>query len=361
MELYWKLFLIACFLGAFCLVVELCAKNELQDSSADYIYSLQKDRSKASEYFFIIVSEVTEYTAMVIGFVFYLASKSKAGLLCIYVTFFVTWLGDVLKMAIAHPRPFWFDSRIDAILCSKDFGSPSGHAGTVGGLIIFIYWINIQRNLIVTTSIATVSLGLLALDRNYLGLHFYFQVVLGYSIGFFIVSFVMLPKFWSFLESASKDFKKTLIFQSILALLLTLGILIYFVRDPEILGKWKDNYKDECNEGLYKEKALFSSLLESSCLMIVAGINFGSFLNKFEVVRNWKYIIASLVGLVIGGVIEQICEKYSKTLSEPAGFSLFCVFRFLIGVYITAFIPYVLSFCFNNIIFYFIINFMMVN
>ena len=348
MELNWKLFLISCFSVALCLVVELSAKNELQDSSADYIYSLQKDRTKGSDYFFIIVSEASEYVAMVIGFVFYLVSRSKAGLMCIYVTFFVTWLGDVLKMAIAHPRPFWYDSRIDAIMCSKDYGSPSGHAGTVGGLIIFIYWINIQRNLIVTTSIATVSLGLLALDRNYLGLHFYFQVVLGYSIAFFTVSSVMLPRFWSFIELASKDLKKTLIFQSTLACLLGLGVIIYFTRDPEMLGKWKDNYEDECHGKLFKEKALFSSLLESSCLMIAAGVSFGCFLNKFEVVKNWKYSGASLTVFVVGGVIEQICEKYCKALSEPASFSLFCVLRFLIGVYVTAFIPFVLSFCFNN-------------
>lgn len=348
MDLYFKVFLGSAILAVLCIIVEVAAVSGLQDSSADYIYSLQKDRNKASEYFFIIVSQGTEYVAMVIGFVYYLISRSKDALMCIYVTFFATWLGDVLKMVIAHPRPFWYDSRIDAILCSKDYGSPSGHAGTVGALIIFFYWINLKKNLIVSTSIAAVSLGLLALDRNYLGLHFYFQVIFGYSIAFFIVSLVKLPKFWNLVDLTSSNLKKNLMFQSILLLLLSLGLLIFFIRDPELKEDWKENYKDQCSNTLTKQKALFSSLLESSSLMIAAGINLGCYLNKHKMEDGWKYKVSSIVILIIGGVIEQVCESFIKTLTQGASFSLFCILRYLIGVYIAAFIPFSLSCCFNK-------------
>lgn len=41
---------------------------------------------------------------------------------------FATYLGDIIKMVLISPRPFYLDDQIHLEICQTGFGDPSGHA-----------------------------------------------------------------------------------------------------------------------------------------------------------------------------------------------------------------------------------------
>src|SRR5574343_1570453 len=131
------IFYIASGLSIISIIIEVSATEEIQRNSADYIIQLQKHRNSDSDKFFKIISSASMYISVLIGFVLFLVFKPKSGILCIIITYCGLWLGNIWKNILAHPRPFWFDSDVDAISCPLDYGAPSGHATTVGSTILF--------------------------------------------------------------------------------------------------------------------------------------------------------------------------------------------------------------------------------
>ena len=209
------LIILASILSAICLIIELTATDQLQTSSAEYINNLQKHNTKAAEGFFKFMSSAYLYVALAIGFAIFMWDGKKLGMLCIIVTYVLTWVGDFFKMAISHPRPFWIDPEIHAIECARDFGAPSGHAITVGGVIIYFYLALFSKYKILSTAVTAALLALLAVDRNYIGVHFYFQVILGYSFGFFIDAVLMSPIVWMSLTSIKSNLRNFFIIETL--------------------------------------------------------------------------------------------------------------------------------------------------
>lgn len=348
MKIYSILFILGGFLSIVCLIIEIAAVDSLQDSSEDYIYDIQKGNNSSSENFFKIVSSGSIYITMVIGIFAYTGFFNDIGGLCVLVTFTATWVGDVLKMGIAHPRPFWDDSRIDAMSCPKDFGAPSGHAIVVGAVIFYFFVQFFKKAKILSFVIALILLALVGFDRNYLGVHFYFQVILGYTLAFWLVICFVTPRFWEFLTSLNKKILRLIFVEAVLFVCLGIGIAVYFGRDPEFKDKWKVNFNNKCSGDINTEAALFKSLSESTSIMIPAGfvIRYYFTLPKFN--KNWKFWLCAYSIIIPFGVLEQVCESYVAKLDKVGHFILFCILRFISGFYISYLTPFVLSKCFNN-------------
>jgi membrane-associated phospholipid phosphatase len=86
----------------------------------------------------------------------------------------------ILKWALHLPRPYWYDACIQGMIPETSFGAPSSHSqvpSSVFGLIAATY----RRTWIWGISIPLIFL--IGLSRLVLGLHFYFDVVLGWALG----------------------------------------------------------------------------------------------------------------------------------------------------------------------------------
>ena len=341
------IFIVSGVLSIMCLIIELAATEAIQSSSDDYIHWLQTNNKSAAENFFKVISSGAEYFAMGIGFIIYIPNQHKLGLLCIFITFFSTWLGDVLKMLIAHSRPFWEYSEIKGMMCATDFGAPSGHALTVGSVIILLYFYFFNKAKVITTLAAGLLLALIALDRNYLGVHYYFQVILGYVIAIWVVSGFIMSNITKWIKSLSENIYKLCIIETLFLFGLLLSVLIYFIRDPQFEDKWKTNYSNDCNGPFNKDSTLFKSLVESTCLLILSGFLLGMKMQKHVSINySWKYYTVVYVLFIIFIIIEQVFEMLAGTLSYTANFLIFCLLRFLSGFVVAAGIPFIISFFF---------------
>lgn len=124
--------------------------------------------------------------------------------------------------------------KVEAVQCPKDFGAPSGHAMSAGGgiMILGLLWLqsggNYTRKVLLITSAILVT----AIDRVYLGVHFYFQVTLGYIYAALITVILLHPKTKEFVRSLSHDFNAIFKTHLALAVGLVVGILIFNYRYP---------------------------------------------------------------------------------------------------------------------------------
>lgn len=349
MNFYNTIFITTGILCLICLIIEGTLNEKLQYNSGRYIEKLQENYNSESKEFFVVVSEGAIYIAIGIGFVVFVPMLSEIGSMCILVTFILTWTGDLLKMVYAHPRPFWEYSDIVAMSCANDFGAPSGHAVTVGGIILYFYAVFFNRFKVISTTVTALLLALIALDRNYLGVHFYFQVILGYTIAAFLVCGLIGQTSWKLLRELPEKKKILIIAEGIFLLLSLIAVLVYFVRNPEFKNEWKTNFSSQCNKEFTSGTALFNSLLESTSIWIPGGFILGLHCLQVKSVKNWKYYVSSYLILIIFFIIDLMIETYSASLSFTAQYFIYTIIRFIAGFCIAFGIPSLLSLCFKPI------------
>ena len=85
-----------------------------------------------------------------------------------------------LKLAFRQPRPFWYDTRVQAFSIETTFGIPSGHSQNA-----FAFWgmlaAGVQRAWAKTGAAALIVL--IGISRLYLGMHFVTDVLFGWLVG----------------------------------------------------------------------------------------------------------------------------------------------------------------------------------
>ena len=89
-------------------------------------------------------------------------------------------LNSMLKVLLHSPRPYWYSARVTPHVAEVAFGAPSGHAQlavSVWGTIALWY----RRTWVTLVSLTIIFL--IGFSRVYLGVHFGFDVVLGWIIG----------------------------------------------------------------------------------------------------------------------------------------------------------------------------------
>ena len=128
-------------LATFSLVIsifELVYQDQLEDNSANLIYFLQKLDYKAVDAIFLILEIVTATIFIYISLIMYFCSNRVLGSQAVFIGILCASISALLKMCYAHPRPLWKYDFIRPIRCTKDFGYPSGHAFSAGGIIFFL-------------------------------------------------------------------------------------------------------------------------------------------------------------------------------------------------------------------------------
>jgi membrane-associated phospholipid phosphatase len=93
-------------------------------------------------------------------------------------------LSGWLKMAIGHPRPYWFDRRVAALASEPSFGMPSSHAQNAMAMWGLMARLRGGRG---WWALAILVVALTGISRIYLGVHFADQVVVGWLIGAMLI------------------------------------------------------------------------------------------------------------------------------------------------------------------------------
>ena len=194
---------------------------------------------------------------------FYFYSPSK-GMELVILSVAVDVIGNLLKLMIAYPRPFWYSEDVIAKTCSFSFGDPSMHTMLTVSVLTYAVW-RMEKKSYFYGIVAGYVL-VVCFERVYGGVHTYSQVILGAFIGLYFVFM-----FWQHHESVResiKELKTSPISKRSVVLGLVsicLALLLYFVRSPWWDDDWDSNAEEHCEE-FDSEKALQAQFLE--CIFI---------------------------------------------------------------------------------------------
>ena len=100
-------------------------------------------------------------------------------------------LKEILKMAFALPRPYWVSADVTAMAAEGSFGIPSGHAQNAASMWGVMAY-GIRKPWAWIAAIAIIFL--VGFSRLYLGVHFVWDVVVGWLLGGLIL--LLFVKLW---------------------------------------------------------------------------------------------------------------------------------------------------------------------
>ncbi len=127
------------------------------------------------------------------------------------------------KMLFHSPRPFWVDSRVQALTSETSFGIPSGHSQNSAAIWGMVASSMRKKWALVVAIVVVFFIGL---SRLYLGVHFVRDVLAGWLIGVLLVVFYLKLEKPIAKWLAARSFGVQLLISFIFSIfLITLGIL----------------------------------------------------------------------------------------------------------------------------------------
>ncbi|CAG9336084.1 unnamed protein product [Blepharisma stoltei] len=305
--------IIASIFALICTCLQIAIQEQLEDSSADYIEWLQTDRTSFSEFIFKSFGFITQLVYVGTGVILFLSFDRHLGFLTLSFGLIGAASSTLLKLMYAQPRPYWKYSHIAGLDCATDWGTPSGHALSAGCVLFYIgpIWINSSKRKLWKVCVIIFAVFITGFNRNYLGAHFYSQVVLGYSYSLLFISIMAYPYIYEKLRKISKEV--VYFTHGLAGVMFLTASLLYCFRKPYWDEEWGRNYSEKCGGKLHDGKPMISDFTQTSYICIVAGLSLGYF--KLEIKGLPKFNIKNLaISLGIAGTC--------------AGIILGCVFLF---------------------------------
>ncbi|NLG70845.1 MAG: phosphatase PAP2 family protein [Chloroflexi bacterium] len=140
-------------------------------------------------------------------------------------------VNHIFKLAFQSPRPYFYTSEVQALISESSFGIPSGHAQNAAAVWGLLGVLSRRGWVLVTMIVVTFLIGL---SRIYLGVHFIWDVLIGWALGAILV--------WLFLRlepvvrSRLAGMRVGMQLASIFAFTLVLILISFLVRLS--LGAW---------------------------------------------------------------------------------------------------------------------------
>jgi membrane-associated phospholipid phosphatase len=256
-------------------------------------------------------------------------------------------LNDAFKVFFHRARPFWIDTRVQALRFENSFGIPSGHsqnaAAVWGMLAAFVnrawFWV-----------VSIVIIFLIGLSRIVLGMHFPSDVLAGWLIGA-LLAWVMLrleKPFLAWISRYNLWGKILVVLAGSLALILLGGGARLSIGNWQIPAEWVKN-ATLAYPGLPADQKPIDPYNISN-LVTAAGVLFGLGAGAFWLAQTggfdaggvwWKRVARFIVGLAGVAVF-----YLGLAAIFPGGNSLFPqILRYLryalVGFWVAGLAPYI--------------------
>jgi membrane-associated phospholipid phosphatase len=92
-------------------------------------------------------------------------------------------LNGLVKLLLHLPRPYWVDTRVQALNSETSYGLPSGHAQNAAAIWGYLASQGRRWRPAVAWALALILIGLISVSRPYLGVHFPMDVLGGWVLG----------------------------------------------------------------------------------------------------------------------------------------------------------------------------------
>lgn len=315
--------------------IEYTMNEELEYSSGKFIEWIQSNNSPVLKSTFILIGDITSICFLVASGTLYLVHSREDGSLCVISAYLGAAISGILKSLFTRPRPLWKYENIEGMACPKDWGSPSGHSMAAGTPMIMMFILLRRKGATYgQLFLMLLCIGITAFDRLYIGAHFYFQVILGYSYALLIASVLIYLHDKGAFSSEWLLVVKTHIFMLGIVIL---SYVLFVIKEPLWNDFWEKNFKDKCEGSINSEKAMNKNLSEGFLGFVVAGFIMGKYLlgthgslSEFRFLSFGLFFVSVWFSMLIDKLVEQ---------------NLFCLglFRYLLGVFMSAELPLLLS------------------
>lgn len=255
-------------------LAEALARGEMLDSSAAAQADLQTD-SQAAKDFFAFIAIASLIVTFAVQAIAYYGLSSSLGLSLVLITSLGSSLPNLLKMAYCSPRPYWAYDEVAALACEGGWGNPSGHALSTGTVWLCVCVLLALRGRWIWTGLAVLWILLVGFDRVYLGVHFYSQVLLGWSYAAGIAGLYIYLWKLSGLGVAQHLFKLTIFYHIISCLYGLSSVLLYVLRDPYWDEAWSERIDQKCDFTYSAAKAQGAAFVETSIFAFFPGAVLG--------------------------------------------------------------------------------------
>ena len=209
-------------------------------------------------------------------------------------------INGYFKWIFHLPRPFWMSDKVTAYATETSFGAPSGHsqnAVAVWGLIASSIkkpwaWV-----------VAVLIMFFVGLSRMVLGMHFYLDVLTGWTLGIIVLWFFLRfeKPVVSWMKQKSTKTQLGIVFFISIGCLVIAQLILLALSGWEIPALWVENASSALPleelesplvmSGMVTNAAVFFGLVSGAILMN----QIGGFKTKDTV---WKLIVRYIVGLI---------------------------------------------------------------
>ena len=157
---------------------------DIVDIAVNITLFVQEIGDQAYPIMFLLSFLGSEGIYIFLALIIYWNVNPKLGLHIGILSMISAGINTALKIAIHSPRPYWVNNQVKAYQVESSFGIPSGHAQNAvvfwGTFAFFFkkgwFWL-----------LSFVIILIIGLSRIYLGVHFFYDVILGWFVGLIIL------------------------------------------------------------------------------------------------------------------------------------------------------------------------------
>lgn len=281
-------------------LIETLLRDGMMDSSALWQEHIQGESQAAQLFFRFIGSSSLVVTGLVQVLVYYGYSPAL-GLTFILLTSVGVSLPNLLKLIYSNSRPYWAYDEVAALSCGKGWGNPSGHALFTGVVWLGVCVLLIKAKKLNSAGLPIMWLLLIGLDRVYLGVHYYSQVLLGWSYAIAVVGWC-----WEALrlqdvpEKPLTYYHHSGLWHALSTAFLLLSLLLYLFRAPEWDPTWTVRIVSKCGFSYSAEQAAAGVFLETALIAFYPGALLGAYILRKTRPKLDVYLLPRRMQIYLG-------------------------------------------------------------
>jgi membrane-associated phospholipid phosphatase len=250
-------------------------------------------------------------------------------------------LNNLLKWGLHLPRPFMYDARVVGMEQELTFGAPSGHSQTPLSLFSLIA-VTVKKKWLWVLTVAVIFL--VGLSRLVLGVHFYLDVLMGWTLGILGV--------WLFLkveDDVKAWYQKFSPWGQVgVAFAVSLGLILIGVMVQAVFGgfelpaEWIENTLQDFPGAEITPFDISVILSPAATLFgLLAGLTWIGTKGGFKIEgAPWQLLLRILVGVVGVLVIRQGLGAIFPRTADLLGYSLRFLRYGLVGFWISGWAPW---------------------